>query len=1198
MTTIINGILYDNVKIKKNSSYKPFWSILLIGVMILLTSISLISAFDFDNTKDYNETIKTITINNCDLWIGICLIEGDTISNIKLNTPINNEVGLGYVKVWEKEVEMFNDEYKDFFQEEEYYNIRDKMNPIEVKVDWKYKTTKIIKGIDKVCTTEWMGTKVTCVDEPYEREVVEWKDFTGKDMLKGNITLSGWTNVNQGDYIEWIYDYGGIRGDEFATWEGNISTNIISYYKLDGDFNDSLGLHNGTNSGVENVTGKIIYGGDWESGNQDTVLIGHLNITTHNFTVSAWIKPESFIAGGTTMVGGHRDGALSAFGFYLNDSGGMSITSVGVNAVNCGDHPTIGVWNMVTLVYDQDANLVTCYLDGDAQTVGAVAYSTEFSPARDYNFGYSLNGVSGAAFQDGVMDEIGIWNRSLSAIEVTLLYNSDDGCQYDNETCFGIPDGSPTSTLNAPTEAQVFTSSITQFNCTGVDDLFLQNISLIINGTYNVTNATVSNNTIVTNTVVLAEGGYNWTCEACDNKSQCTNATTGNFSIGATPTIYIVSPPVNTSNYTTSTIYFNASSDLGIDKWIINYNGTNHTLTDINTSVEVEDGNHHIFLYGNNSDSGEWGLNDTYYFNVDTTPPVITNFYPNISVDYHKANTNITLNFTMVNTNRDSCWYGLGGTNYTLNCSINSSLNITNYNINNLTYWANDTFGNTNSLANSWSYKLYETDYESVSPVTEGSSNVFYGTFTTNGSVVTLANLNYNGTNYTGSISHSGDISNISKTFTALQVLTDTNLTFYWTITTNEGFTYFTDDTNQTVIEFGIDNCTTYSYPIYNFTQYNEETQVELNESAIAINTTINLQLYVYGTTIQVVNYSTSFKGVNPYTICLENNLSGGGQYNINLELQYDAEGYAQEFYNIQNETISSADINTNIISLYNLNDSQTQEFRLIAKDSNFLALDDALIVIQRKYVEEGIFKTVEIPKTDGRGETVAKLQLEDVIYNFIVIKNGVTIVTINNVKAVCQTPAISTCEIDLNAFASSITVPDYEENEDFNFTLGYNETSRIISSIFTIPSGTPSYVSLNVTREDSLGTVVCTDYVTSSSGTLSCVVPSSFGNSTVLAQLYRDSDLQSQGNLKLDQDASDIYGVVLIFLSLFVMLSLLGVGISDNPVFTLFFLVLGIILLFAFNLVNNNGFIGATATILWIIVAIILVAIKASRRS
>jgi phosphate starvation-inducible membrane PsiE len=121
---------------------------------------------------------------------------------------------------------------------------------------------------------------------------------------------------------------------------------------------------------------------------------------------------------------------------------------------------------------------------------------------------------------------------------------------------------------------------------------------------------------------------------------------------------------------------------------------------------------------------------------------------------------------------------------------------------------------------------------------------------------------------------------------------------------------------------------------------------------------------------------------------------------------------------------------------------------------------------------------------------------------------------------------------------------------------------------------------------------------LTSASGTLSCTVPASIGNSTVIAKLYKDSSYIAQGTVKLDQKPSDIYGGIQIVLAFFLMITLIGAGMSDNPVFTIIFFMVGVICLTAMNLVANNGFIGATATILFLIAAIFIVVIKAARRN
>ena len=63
-------------------------------------------------------------------------------------------------------------------------------------------------------------------------------------------------------------------------------------------------------------------------------------------------------------------------------------------------------------------------------------------------------------------------------------------------------------------------------------------------------------------------------------------------------------------------------------------------------------------------------------------------------------------------------------------------------------------------------------------------------------------------------------------------------------------------------------------------------------------------------------------------------------------------------------------------------------------------------------------------------------------------------------------------------------------------------------------------------------------------------------------------------------------------------MMTLIGVGMSSNAITTVISLMVGVILLLVMNLVANNGFIGATATVLWLFVALILIIIKGGRRS
>ena len=649
----------------------------------------------------------------------------------------------------------------------------------------------------------------------------------------------------------------------------------------------------------------------------------------------------------------------------------------------------------------------------------------------------------------------------------------------------------------------------------------------------------------------------------------------------------------------------------------INFNGTISTVVLDNVTLYIDDvgnetnssgilGNYlfskilsegiHNWTYeACNSDGCN---NETRTLTIDLTSPTINLTFPTEIIDFHEINANLSVNWTVSDSNLDICILEYEGINRTVTCLDNQTqINITNNVNKTIIFYVNDTFGNVNSSSRTWDYLLFLNSETYDTSIFGGLPTTFSANFLTNGSDITIANLSYNSTENLGTISNHGSNNfTVIKTITTTAVSEDINISFFWNITQGS-FNNNVATKNQTILVLDIDDCSTNTHVLYNFTIVDEENQTILSPSFQNTSANINLQIYGFATTILVGEFNKSYSEINPFAVCLNNSLSSEDSFSHDIQIQYVADGYAPELYYIQNKTINSSTLNTNI-TLYDLNESDSQIFKIIFRDSSFLPVENALIEIKRRYVDESVFKIVEIPKTDEKGETIAHLVINNVIYTLQVIKFGVILATFNNVLADCQTPLVQSCEIDLNAFSESLVLPNFEETEDFNFTLGYDNDTRIVSSIFSIPSGEVLSISLNVTREDSLGVAVCTDILTSSSGTLSCTVPVSFGNSTIVAKIYRSGNLQAQGQIKLNQNPSDIYGVTLTGLGIFIMMTLIGVSISNNPVFTTIFLMVGIGLLFALNLVANNGFIGATATILWMVIALILILIKGAKRN
>jgi len=481
----------------------------------------------------------------------------------------------------------------------------------------------------------------------------------------------------------------------------------------------------------------------------------------------------------------------------------------------------------------------------------------------------------------------------------------------------------------------------------------------------------------------------------------------------------------------------------------------------------------------------------------------------------------------------------------------------------------------------------------------EGNTEIFRINVTTPvvGKRLTQGNLIYNGTSYAGTITNpAGDNYTVSYNLAIPTVSADTNYTFYWNIILEDGQSYNHTHHNQTVQNLDIDDCSANTYVIINFTHRDETTQ-----ALISSNNTIKLDVDIYpiGSSSPIMEYNNTYGNTSSAAFCLADDLSTTS-YTMDVQAVYDSNVHAYEHYHIQNLSLINASLGTKI-NLYDLKDSNSQEFQITYKDETFLPVSNALIQIQRKYVSEGVFKTVEIPITDSSGQTIGHFVESDEIYTITVTKYGKTLATFENVRAVCQNPTLETCEINLNSFGTSLSLDDLTTGDDVTFTLSYNETSKIVSTAFTIPSGTASTMLLNVTLFDNIGkTQVCSDSLTSSAGTLSCTIPATIGNATVIAKVSKDGTVIGTGFIDLSVEPEDLYGANLVFLGLFLFLTLIGVAVTDNPMITGVFIVVGVIILIGINLIDTgtSSFIGAGATFLWLVLAVIIVLIKGARRS
>jgi hypothetical protein len=462
------------------------------------------------------------------------------------------------------------------------------------------------------------------------------------------------------------------------------------------------------------------------------------------------------------------------------------------------------------------------------------------------------------------------------------------------------------------------------------------------------------------------------------------------------------------------------------------------------------------------------------------------------------------------------------------------------------------------------------------------------------GDVLDTAYLNYNNTNYIATITNEGDNRILSRDLNIPYVNADTNISFFFILNFISKSINITTH-NQTVKDITFDNCTTNTVRIYNLSMYDEETQVLLNGTADNVTIEADLTVSSMDLSNRIYNYTTTFYQKNPVGICSSINLTSNN-LRVDMQLRYSSLNHVPEFYNIQNGTINNLTI-PQVIRLYDLLIANSTTFTIIYKDENYNPVSDAVIIIKRKYISGGIFNIVEAPMTDISGQTIGHFDTNNVIYSIYVTKNGKNLSVFDNVIVVCENILIGDCKLNLIPTYTSLDVDDYNFKDGVYYSISFNKTSRELSADFSTEDNSVINMRMNATKYDSfLNDTACYDTLSSNIGTLSCILPITYGNTTIIVELYKDSELIAREIFSFKPDLSNIFtGDRIFFMLMFVII--IPLMFISSTIGILIGLVLSLILSSLLFLFYTDSIIGKASSIMWIIIAISIVIFKLSRR-
>jgi len=446
---------------------------------------------------------------------------------------------------------------------------------------------------------------------------------------------------------------------------------------------------------------------------------------------------------------------------------------------------------------------------------------------------------------------------------------------------------------------------------------------------------------------------------------------------------------------------------------------------------------------------------------------------------------------------------------------------------------------------------------------------------------ISLARLVYNNTEAIPIITNPQDNDfTLTATATTPTVIAETNVPLFWNITLDNSQNFSSLNVTQIVSNISIDDCTSFTQVIMNLTVEDEELQTIITDSTIEIS--INISDASGQTSVAVFGANTT---VNPFAVCLENQLPTGTTLSLSSIIKYSSPVHAIEYHNIVNFSLTNQTMAQNI-TLFDLNITDSTDFQLTFIGSDFLAVEDALVFVDRQYIPENTFKTVELPKTDSNGQAVLHLVRNDIIYNIRISKNGVILGNFENLIAFCEDFSIGDCEINLNAGSSTESLFNYDSALGITFTQPtFNNNTRIVSFSFLTSDGTSKTILMNVTRFDVFGNrTICEDTLLSASGSLSCTIPSNIDDADIIVNVYVNGNQTVFRVFKLDPTNFGVAGYLVFFvmaISVIFMFSGSKTGV-----------LIGIIIAFAGAIglgMISSDIIGLGASGLWLIIMVLV---------
>lgn len=270
--------------------------------------------------------------------------------------------------------------------------------------------------VDSTSTTVSSGGTVT--------KTLQWAVPSGQTQQQYTATVSSNDDTATETVTVDSVPAGGVARLTFDTADTSSSTALDVWNNYDGTIQ---GATTGVSGANQTYTTNEAYEFD---GSSDSVEIpGTPDFSGGAFTLAVWARPDDLsktatIAGQDDLGGARRNQRIMT---SQNTSGGIeTIVFNGTSNIEAYIPPSKlsnGNWYHIVGIFDHTAGDTKIYLDGSLED--SSGFGSSSAPGlTDMQVGTSDTGGAGSVFFDGRIDDVRVYNKALTATEISNLYNS------------------------------------------------------------------------------------------------------------------------------------------------------------------------------------------------------------------------------------------------------------------------------------------------------------------------------------------------------------------------------------------------------------------------------------------------------------------------------------------------------------------------------------------------------------------------------------------------------------------------------------------------------------------------------------------------------------------------------------------------------------------------------------------------------